>query len=69
VAKSTSFDPNIIDDNGFMNIEWNNPNVYRSLLLPGLFLASTSNKEYKSGGSIKIKKKNKGKFTDYCNGK
>lgn len=25
--------------------------------------------EYKSGGTIKIKKKNKGKFTDYCGGK
>jgi hypothetical protein len=24
---------------------------------------------YKSGGSIKIKEENKGKFTDYCGGK
>ena len=26
-------------------------------------------KSFKKGGSIKIKKQNKGKFTDYCGGK
>jgi hypothetical protein len=30
---------------------------------------NNSDVRYKSGGSIHIKKKNKGKFTDYCGGK
>lgn len=30
---------------------------------------STSQQEYKKGGSIRIKEKNKGKFTEYCGGK
>ena len=34
-----------------------------------LLLGSTYTNNYKSGGSIHIKKKNKGKFTDYCGGK
>lgn len=49
----------------FNNLDMNENDFY-SQIIPQNY---TTLKQYKSGGTIHIKKKNKGKFTDYCGGK
>ena len=33
-TKSTIFDPTIIDNNGKMKIDWNNPNIFKAVGIP-----------------------------------
>lgn len=43
-TKSTIFDPTIIDNNGKMKIDWNNPNIFKAVGIPfGISLTQKSN--------------------------